>query len=62
MNVSSSTIGNGTRPRKALRAIHKSAVESLPIDHNMQGFELARNASRKIVMVSASKRSRESTV
>jgi hypothetical protein len=42
MNVSSKTIGNGTRPRNALRAIHNSAVESLPIDHSMQGLLLAR--------------------
>src|SRR5471032_2403041 len=62
MCVSSSTSGNGTRPRNALRAIHSSAVESLPIDHSMHGLLIARYASRKVVMVSASSRSRESTV
>ncbi len=58
MPVSSSTTGNGTSPRKALRTIQSNAVESLPIDHSIASGVTHEKASRRMKIVRASSSSR----
>src|SRR3989338_4673238 len=56
------TSGKGTWPKKALRASHKSTVESLPMDQSMTNDLNSRYASRKIYTLCDSKASNLSIV
>src|ERR1700730_6774089 len=53
--------GNGTRPKKALRAIQIITLESLPSDHNSASLFRRAKASRKMKMLCASRSSSRST-
>src|ERR1019366_1820948 len=52
--------GNGTRPKKALRASQIITFESLPSDHSSAIFLSRAKASRKMKMLGASRSSRRS--
>ena len=49
--VSTCMTGNGTRPKKALRASQIITFESLPSDHSSATFFSRANASRKMKML-----------